>query len=331
MSWLPHAYSAARQSLTRHAVIVSTHPPVVTHMAAMALKLRTGRPWVADFRDPLWGNPSRTSERAAVIDPLTERMVVKLADAVIANTDSAAATLRGRYPAMAKKIHTIWNGFDPDDVIVPLPRPSRDRLVISHVGTLYGARTPLPFLLSLQRLIRCGADTLRSVQFRQIGRVDPGCFDRANPALEQLEGLGCLHRSSRHLRQADARQEMLTSDILLLLDMNDTNPGLQVPAKLYDYVRAGRPILALTPKGSATSRVLAHAGVPHACIDLNAPTEAIDTEVQEFLTMEHEPAAPSADFLREFSAVEQVKALAAILDAARLQATAADERNRVGA
>ena len=37
--------------------VVSTAPPLNTHMAALALKLRYGIPWIADFRDPLVDNP----------------------------------------------------------------------------------------------------------------------------------------------------------------------------------------------------------------------------------------------------------------------------------
>ena len=58
LGWLPHAYAEALRALTARSVLVSTHPPVVTHLVALLLKLRTGRPWVADFRDPLWATRS---------------------------------------------------------------------------------------------------------------------------------------------------------------------------------------------------------------------------------------------------------------------------------
>lgn len=315
MSWLPHAYGAAARAMTAESVLVSTHPPVVAHLAALVLKMRCGRPWVADFRDPLWGNLSRTARRASWIDPVIEGLIVGAADAVIANTDTAAAVLRLRYPSFAAKVHIIWNGIDPEDVIVPLPKAATGRCTISHIGTLYGARTPMPFLQSLQRLAAAGTLPPSSMQFRQIGRCDPGSFDPVHPALAALSSAGCLFRSNRHMPQADARQEMLQADVLLLLDINDTNPGLQVPAKTFEYVQAGRPILALTAPDSPTARLLAMAGVPHLCIDLSTVPEAFDAQVLAFLSTRHEPARPSALFEREFGADAQVASLVSILAA----------------
>jgi len=315
ISWLPHAYVAAARAMTAESVLVSTHPPVVAHLAALVIKMRCGRPWVADFRDPLWGNPSRTARRASWIDPVIEGLIVGAADAVIANTDAAAAVLRLRYPSFAAKVHVIWNGIDPEDAIVPLPKAATGRCTVSHVGTLYGARTPMPFLQSLQRLAAAGTLPPSSMQFRQIGHCDPGSFDPDHPALAALSSAGCLFRSSRHMPQADARQEMLQADVLLLLDINDTNPGLQVPAKTFEYVQTGRPILALTVPGSPTARVLAIAGVPHLCMDLNTAPEAFDAQVLAFLSTRHEPARASTQFEREFGADAQVGALVSILAA----------------
>jgi hypothetical protein len=314
LGWMPYAYAAGAQTLTSRSVLISTHPPVVTHLAALALKLRYGRPWIADFRDPLWGNPFRTSRRAAWIDPLVERLVVSLADAVIANTNPSAEMLCRRYPKLVQKIHTIWNGFDPEDDISPLPHATRERRTISHVGTLYGTRTPVAFAASLQRLIHQGTLPPTTVQFRQIGRIDPESFDPNHPALAELEALGCFYRTSRHMPQWEARREMLEADMLLLLDMNERNPGLQVPAKVFEYVRTGRPILALTVPNSATQHVLAVSGVPHACIDLGATTEVFDTLVLAFLSAQHESVAPSPRFQHQFSAEEQIKTLLSILE-----------------
>ena len=122
MGWLPYAYAAAAPCIDRGTILFSTHPPTVTHLTAMALKHRYGVPWIADFRDPLWGNPYRTSQRAAMLDPLLERLTIETADAVIANTEAAGAELRRRYPLMAEKVHVIWNGFDPEDAMVPTAR-----------------------------------------------------------------------------------------------------------------------------------------------------------------------------------------------------------------
>ncbi len=317
LAWLPHACAAASREVRPGTVLISTHPPVVTHLAALALKRRTGRPWIADFRDPLWGNPSRTAFRAGLIDRATEWLVVHQADAVIANTDASAAMLVRRYPALAGKISTIWNGFDPEDRMEPLPRADRARRVVSHVGSLYGARTPLPFVACLNRLIASGAIPPGAIQFRHVGYSDPECLDLAEPAYQALQAQGCLQAVTHIVPQREARQEMLTADWLLLLDMNETNPGVQIPAKTFEYIRACRPILALTTPGSSTERVLASSGIPHACVDFGAAPEHFDAEVLAFLRRPFSEAAPSPQFWSEFDACRQTAALSALIDRVR--------------
>ena len=317
LAWLPYACAAAAAEVTPGTVLVSTHPPVVTHLAALALKRRTGRPWIADFRDPLRGNPSRTALRARLIDRATEWLVMQQADAVIANTDASAAMLARRYPAWAGKVSTIWNGFDPEDRMEPLPRADRARRVMSHVGSLYGARTPLPFVACLNRLIESGAMPPGGIQFRQIGYSDPECLDPAEPAFQALQAHGCLHVVAHIVPQREARQEMLTADWLLLLDMNETNPGVQIPAKTFEYIRTCRPILALTTPGSSTERVLALSGIPHACVDFAAAPEQFDAEVLAFLRRPFCDVAPSARFWSEFDASRQTAALSMLIDRVR--------------
>ncbi len=315
--WLPHAIHVACSELRPGTVLVSSHPPTVTHLVALALKQRCGLPWVADFRDPLFGNPYRTSQRAAWLDPLVERFTVEQADAVIANTEASAEVLRQRYPAVREKFHVIWNGYDPDDVIAPVAVAPRKRRVLAHIGTLYGDRTLLPVLLSMERLFKRGTLDPEQLQVRQVGRADPACLDLNEPSAAALTARNCLVSLDRNLPRAEAVNEMVNADWLLLLDMNARNPGLQVPAKLYEYVRAGRPILAITVPGSSTESVLSLAGVPHACLDLHAPPDMFDAGLLAFLQSPILSRAPTAAFSAAFSAPNQARQLSEIIEGAR--------------
>lgn len=109
-AWLPAAVAAAARSVGPRTVLISAHPPLAAHLAALALQRRYGLPWIADFAGPLSGDPSRTARRAAVIDPLVERAVVEHADAVIASTGALAESLRSRYPDRRGRIHVIDDG-----------------------------------------------------------------------------------------------------------------------------------------------------------------------------------------------------------------------------
>src|SRR5581483_6365394 len=79
-----------------------------------------------------------------------------MADIAIANTDSAQQKLRRAYPRRADRIQLIWNGFDPEQRLGPLPVAGGTRKIAAHVGELYGGRSAAPILQSLRRLIDQG-------------------------------------------------------------------------------------------------------------------------------------------------------------------------------
>ena len=126
--WAFHAYRAALRYMREHShervTVFSTFPPAGTHLAAYWLARRQNLPWIADFRDPL-ADHSVDLHISALTRNLSrklEQMVVRSADFVIANTDAAQDKLRRTYPDRAGRIQLIWNGFDPEDRLPPLPR-----------------------------------------------------------------------------------------------------------------------------------------------------------------------------------------------------------------
>ena len=295
-------------------MILSTQPPAAAHIAGMLLKAWSGALWVADFRDPLWGNPFRTRRRTRLLDPWLEWLIVNRADAIIANTDAMADLFRTRYRRQAAKVHLIWNGYDPGDGLVPLPPSARRQRVICHVGTLYGGRTPSPVAHSLARLLRGGALSAGSFLLQLVGPADAGLVDVAHEPYATLMAAGCLAFDGVRVHALQARAEMLAADILLLLDNNASNAGLQVPAKLFDYVRAERPILAVTAHGSPSSRLLAMSGVPFASIAPEDPPDRLDHALLGWITAPPAPAAMSEAFRVAFDGAAQAVTLGAILD-----------------
>ena len=83
---------------------------------------------------------------------------------------------------------------------------------------------------------------------------------------------------------------MLAADGLLVLQAANCND--QVPAKLYEYLRARRPILALTDLAGDTAAVLRDAGV-----DTIAPLDSQDDIAEllmRFLDLLRQQRAPMA-------------------------------------
>ena len=317
LPWVTAAAGAVRARWRGGAAetLLSTQPPVAAHIAALVVQFWSGSPWVADFRDPLWGNPFRTRRRTRLLDPWIERLIVHRADAVIANTDAMADLFRTRYARHAHKIHLVWNGYDPADGLTARPPSVARRRTICHVGTLYGGRTPLLVAESLARLVHAQRIAPGMFRLQLIGPADPGLVDLGREPYATLVRIGCLQFDGVQVSASQARDDMLAADILLLLDNNASNAGLQVPAKLFDYVRAERPILAITASGSPSSRLLAMAGVPFASIAPDDTGDRLDAQLCEWVTQPPVVAAMGHDFRAAFDGAAQAVTLAAILDA----------------
>jgi glycosyltransferase involved in cell wall biosynthesis len=317
LPWIPHVVRQGRELAVaqRFDAILSTSPPAGAHLAARRLKRRFGWPWIADFRDPLKGNPFRTRQAGIPYDIALERMIFDTADLLVANTDSLAESWLRRYPQAHSRIRVLWNGYDPED---SFPRevapPDGARSILSHVGSLYGPRRPDVLLGSVGRLVRSGRLDPSEIRMRFIGPVEAEIAAAIHREYADLDRMGVLECHGEVVSTVEARNAMLGSDQLLLLDLNGTGDSLQVPAKLFDYVRARRPILAFTPKESPTARILDKCGMPAVCIDPEGPEGAADERILHFLRSRHCRVEPSEWFQREFDGKRQAATLAAFLD-----------------
>jgi len=291
--------------------VISSYPPVATHLTALILKRRHPKLiWVADFRDPLSGNPGATDKRTFFWDKHIERVIFTHADCTIATTDALANLWRDRYPKSKSKVTHIWNGFDPADEIEPLPIPSRDQKITAHVGEIYNGRHPRLLLSGLKHLLETRAIDTSRVKFWFFGDLDPRLD------LSMFSGLieqGVLSLFPQAKSSAEARRLMAEANSLLLVDWTDNSGGYQVPAKLYLYIRIGRPILAITKIDSPVERILAKSDVPYVCLYPGDSPEQCATKLQEFLQLSSTPVQPSDWFLHEFDAHGQAKRLAGIL------------------
>jgi glycosyltransferase involved in cell wall biosynthesis len=320
LPWAPRACAAAARIIEqkRISMLISTSPPLAIQIAALYLKRRYGLKWIADLRDPIYGNPFRPARLARWYDLHVERQVIAAADAVIANTDRAVAALRNRHPEYGDKIHLLWNGFDPEEPVGPLPLPLRTHKVLLHSGAIYGPRHPGVLLKSIERLVSSGALAPDRLQVHLMGSVDWNQSWVSDVGFQSLVAESWIQCTGEVLPRADARRAMAMADYLLLLD-TETGNGQQVPAKLFEYILIGRPILAFTNPGSATESILSRSGIPHACISYQAEPAQVDRVLRGFLELPSEPVRPSAWFAEQFDAEKQTQTLLSILGTCRTE------------
>lgn len=243
------------------AQLFSSGPCWTNHVVGLALARLTGLPWTAHFRDP-WPHrgirvpyyPSPSSAASLWVNAALERMVVRSADAVVCVTEPHTALLRQLYPeARASKFVTVPNGFDGREWDTPEaegrePGCTRtERFTVTYAGSLrMGRRSPLPLLRALGDLIQAGEIARDRIRIDLFGWCDVA-EGRPVASMAAECGLdGCVSVTGPLDRQETLRR-LVRSDLLLLLA---EDWAYQIPGKTYEYLRAGRPILALTSAGA---------------------------------------------------------------------------------
>ena len=304
LGWSDAAYRIALEFIQRNQdrsiTILSTAPPLGTHLTAWRLAAKTRRPWIADFRDPLVG-PAGEDAVFTAVAPRLERTILRAADLVLANTDSIRNVWVQNYGDPKNRIHVLWNGFDKDDGVSVKELPPRNQKIISHVGELYGGRDARPIFLAFDRLLRKGKIQPSSYRIRQIGAAQP--TEVPPPefiARATAEGWLEMRDPVPH---AEAKRLACESDGLLLVQ---PHTGVQVPGKLFEYVRMGRSILTFVVKGSPVERILERSGVSYTCIYPEQHPDEMEERILSYLQgLGSPPREPSDWFHNTFEASRQ--------------------------
>lgn len=309
LGWSQAAWRAGRSFLNNtkadQITILSSAPPVGTHLAAWRLSRYSGWPWIADFRDPVHNPSAEMAVFQKFMGPPLQHGILKSSRLVLANTDSMRDVWATQYPEVADRIHVLWNGFDPEDEIRPQPLPERECKVLSHVGELYGGRDIRPIIHSLERLMKNGEIPVGAIRVLQVGIADPA--DLPDESFRKRAQSSGWFEMREPVPAAAARAIAIESDGLLLIQ---PHTAVQVPGKLFEYLRMGRPIFAYVVPGSPVERILERAGVPYNCIYPEQSPAEVDRRFLEFCgKLSHEPVAPSPWFEETFEASRQTAAL----------------------
>ncbi|MCL4797998.1 MAG: glycosyltransferase [Burkholderiales bacterium] len=265
IGWFPWAVAAGRRILGEDPVdlVFSTSPHPTAHLIGRALARRARAPHVIDFRDPWHEEPPERGTPAVVAwaAPRLERRVVRSAAHVVTSTTELRDLLHARYAdERAEKFTAILNGYDEADfAALPERAPARtDRLVAVHAGNINAEfRDPCPLLEAIARANAEGRLDASKILLRFIGGGPYADAERMRKCVADTGLTGAVEFVPR-VPYAEALAALASADLLLLLQASEDTVSL-VPAKLYEYLRSMRPVLALVLPG-ATSEVIARTG-----------------------------------------------------------------------
>ena len=297
LAWAPFAVRAARRlHRERHFdCVLTSSPPESAHLVGRALQ-RDGVAWVADLRDGWTFEPLRPPFPTSVqrrADEELERSLLTAANEVVCVSSPVVRDLRERWIAGAR---LIPNGWDPDaeaavsaggDVAGMLD-PDRVSLVYTGRFGSYG-RDPGPLLEALRSLGRSDPETAERLELAVAGPLtdeERGLFE-ANFGPARVTLLGSLPRERALALQRAA-------DVLLLIAHATRT---QLPNfKLFEYLAAGRPILALAA-GTEAGRIVTETGAGEA-VRADQPA-AIEAALRDLVAGRLTP--PPEDARREYS------------------------------
>jgi glycosyltransferase involved in cell wall biosynthesis len=244
-------------------VVITTSPPGSVHLVGAAVRRATGARWIADLRDSLLAHQDRRSDTAAVrLKGQTVRavggVVARHADAIVTAFDAISEEMRALSPA--GRLVTIRNGSDFDDFEGMEFTPG-ERFRITHTGAFFGKRDPKPFLRALAE------SGLEDVVARFVGG-----FRAADREFADSLGLGERIEVMPFVPRRRSLELQRDSEALLLIAADAGGRGTGViPGKVFEYVAAGRPILAAVPPDGAAGRLIEEIGA-----GIVAPAEDVD-------------------------------------------------------
>lgn len=261
-AWWPAAVYVGLRLIRRHKVqaIWSTYPIMTAHCVAHTLSRLSGLPWIADFRDPVTSSVAERDRLTGSTQIRWERRVLSRANYSVFTTQGAMRSYAERYPKAYSegRLKVISNGFDERDFAeLPAYRsPAGGRpLHLVHAGVLYpSGRSPLPFFEALAKLRHSGF--LAAHEIRVTLRAS-GSERQFGAELDRL-GLREVVDLAPSVPYREALAEQAQADALLLFQGDQYDD--QIPAKLYEYLRIGRPIFALVGERGDTAAVLREAG-----------------------------------------------------------------------
>jgi glycosyltransferase involved in cell wall biosynthesis len=315
MSWQWAAIADGMRMIARYKpdAIWSTYPIATAHKIGAELQRRSGLPWMADFRDPMAqeGYPS---------DPLVwqsfkkiEAAAMKQAACCVFTTPGAVKDYANTYPTATPRMAVIENGYD-EESFSQLQGDSAlnpGKFTVLHSGIVYPSeRDPTSLFEALSTVIQRDSSLRNDLRLRFRAPVHDAMLNN----LSARYGLQDIVEICQPVSYKEALAEMCRADALLV--MQAANCNAQIPAKFYEYLRAGRPLVGLAdPVGDTAVAMRAAGAAAMAPLDNTADIALALTQLIADLRAGC-ARLPKPDAVRNASRKTRAQSLATLLDCA---------------
>lgn len=294
-------------------VVWSTANPWSSHVVGCLLARRLGVPWIADYRDPWTLDPLSQSQRPKLVrgvDARIERALLEQASAVIFTSWETERRYVEAFPFIAGRTRVLTNSFRPNQGSSPSSGTPAKTLELLFFGRFRDTSPADLWIEALARLRRTRPEKAAALRIRSVGGLSTADLTTAKAV-----GVDDLFESIEPVPYASAQARLQLADGLIL-SLGEVRTDV-IPAKLWDYLPVGRPIIAPVHNPDV-HRVLRETGTGVSMApDAQALADWLDTAVvwrdQGWLL--ETPYAPDLDAIAAFGADRSAAALARLMRA----------------
>lgn len=235
--------------------VITTGPPHSMHLIGLQLKKDCGIRWIADFRDPWtsigYHKKLKLGTLAANKHKALEKEVLMSADKVLVTSRTTGKEFEA---LTGRPVIVITNGYEEKDYRTSAAVPD-SHFTISHIGSLLAGRNPEALWQALGTLAQENQEFRKAFRLQLAGVISPEVLESIKdhglePFLEQLEYMP--HSGVVNLQRQ--------SQVLLLIEINSEETRGILPGKLFEYLAAKRPVLAIGPEGWEAGDIISETG-----------------------------------------------------------------------
>ena len=246
--WIPPLYKYGRRIMSenKYDLIYVSCPPFPQTMAALRLKRRTGVPLVVDFRDawtlaPYMEKNLLNKVINKTLFPFMEKLVLKNVDWLVLNTPSALRAYLNNFSSLRDRTSVIPNGYDEEDFVDYRPSLQSKQMTLLYCGRFdWSERNPIHLLKAVKLL----AKEKLPIRLHIIGDCHPSFKEFASKP-----GYGNHIQFTEQIPHNATVQRMADCDVLVLYQGQSHVQITPIAGKTYEYLRAGKAILAVAPPG----------------------------------------------------------------------------------
>jgi hypothetical protein len=270
--WVNPSVNFLEKYLRKHKVdvVITTGPPHSLHLIGLKLKEKSGIKWIADFRDPWteidYFHQLPLTKKAIQKHHYLEKEVLKKADTVLV----VGNEMNKKYSKISNNVVTVTNGYDGE--IVEIHDDLDLQFTLTHIGLMNADRNPKILWEVLAELVKDNQDFSNDFKLKLIGKIDASVVTEITK-----NKLSQYVHIIDYMSHNEVIEHQRKSQVLLLVVNNVPNAAGIITGKIFEYLMAKRPILAIAPVNGDLKDIISatHSGVVVDFEDRNSLKNAI--------------------------------------------------------